>query len=302
MNTTNPKEILAYWIEEREWVRRSKEQDCPKPWSDDAIFQTTYFCNVRREDDRVTRWIRTHWSPDALGWDDYEYAMVVARFLNWPDTLHRLATYTFDFDTDKHVKKYDLRPERIYQVMQDVAQEGQKVWGNAYVVTSHGLAMPKARYLCERVLPAAYDLLGAGRWRCQYGVGPYTLARRHDQLMRLEGLGSFMAAQVIADLKNTKDHPLYTADDWYSWSAPGPGSLRGLAWFFEEKISPKEYDSAIQDVKDYLLIHHPKAAIHLLDGEPEINMQDLQNCLCEFDKYMRVKTGKGRSKRGYPGK
>jgi hypothetical protein len=35
---------------------------------------------------------------------------------------------------------------------------------------------------------------------------------------------------------------------------------------------------------------------------PALCAQDLQNCLCEFDKYMRVSTGAGRSKRKYNGR
>jgi len=36
-------------------------------------------------------------------------------------------------------------------------------------------------------------------------------------------------------------------------------------------------------------------------GMPKIHMQDLQNCLCEFDKYERVRLGEGRPRNGYRG-
>lgn len=282
----NNKEALAYWIRERESVRKEKEAGLPKPWSDDPIFQTTYFCNVRREDDRVTRWIRQNWSPEKIGWDDYEYAMVVARFLNWPDTLKELAPSSIGFKFPK--------PEEILEVIEAIAAEDKKVWGNAYVVTTHGLPMGKAQYLCQRVLPAAYDRLGAGRWLQAYGSGPPTLACRYEDYMQLEGMGSFMSAQVLADLKNTRGHPLQEAKDWMGWSAPGPGSLRGLSWYFEKKISAANYDQAIKDVWAAI----PLDCVDELRG----GLQDLQNCLCEYDKYMRVKSGTGRSKRSYPGK
>jgi hypothetical protein len=121
-----------------------------------------------------------------------------------------------------------------------------------------------------------------------------TLKDAHELLSSsLEGFASFMAGQVVADLKNTKGHPLSKAEDWWTFSAPGPGSLRGLKWYFDRewKINHATYEDAMANVM-----------YEIQDDLPyKICMQDLQNCMCEFDKYMRVKTGKGRSKRSYNG-
>lgn len=271
---------FLYWITERESVRKKKEAGEPKPWSSDPIFQKVYFCNVRREDDRVTRWIRENWSPDAIGWEDYEYGMVLARFLNWPYTLG-------DLVYDRHI----LTPPEIEEVLEATARKGRKVWGNAYVVTTHGLPMGKAQYLCRRVLPAAYEALGAGRWQGAYPYRPPVLAARHDDLRKLEGMGSFMSAQVLADLKNTKGHPLYEASDWWTWAAPGPGSMRGLAWLYDKRIPESQFMHHITMTREFV-----QCTLKI-----EISAQDIQNCLCEFDKYMRVKSKTGRSKRYYPG-
>lgn len=231
----------------------------------------------------MTKWIRQNWSPEKLGWDDYEYAMVVARFLNWPDTLARIVHHGGV-----------MQPSSIANVLAGV--DG-KIWGNAYVITTHGIPMGKAAYLCERVLPPAYTLLGAGRWRGVYGSRPLLRARA-TQLQELEGVGSFLGAQIIADLKNTVDHPLYNAGDWAGWSAPGPGSLRGLGWFYGHAITEGKFEGAMNGVFDYMSGHEE---IDLIFTGDRPNMQDLQNCLCEYDKYMRVKNGTGRSKRNYPG-
>ena len=51
---------LFYWVAERERIRVRKESGQPFPWTDDPILATYRFCNVRREDDRVTIWVRTH--------------------------------------------------------------------------------------------------------------------------------------------------------------------------------------------------------------------------------------------------
>ena len=268
-----PPELLKYWIEERETIRRLKDDGQDKPWSDDWVFQNTYFCNIHREDDRVTRWIRANYTPEVLG-EYYDYAIVAARIFNWPDTLDGL------------LYKGGLVPYNQVQMEEFLLQRQEakkKIWGGAYLITTHGQRMSKIDY-CVRLMGQVYQQFSTTR-----PPGEESCADYHSWIMQIDGLGSFLAAQIVADLKNTKDHPLRGSMDWYDFSAPGPGSLRGLAWFHEvDKVSPGQYHGLIENVREYL--------------GWEYCMQDLQNCLCEFDKYCRVRTGKGRSKRNYAGK
>jgi hypothetical protein len=265
-------DALLYWIEERERIRVKKEAGEPKPWSDDPVFKTTYFCNVHREDDKVTKWIRKFYSPFVYD-PMFEYNIVLSRFVNKPSSLEEIG-YLLDHN-----------PDRIEDIM---SRPG--TWGNAYVITTHGIPMSKARYLAQNVLGGAYRSLQALR---SYGALP-TCRAMHERLQGLEGLGSFLAAQVVADLKNTEWHPLYTAEDWWTFVAPGPGSIRGLSWFTHgrpDMMTTTGFQGGFQIVRDFIDKNCPVKMCN----------QDLQNCLCEFDKYCRVRTGTGRSKRGYNG-
>jgi hypothetical protein len=47
----------------------------------------------------------------------------------------------------------------------------------------------------------------------------------YGRLKEMNGLGSFMVAQVVADVKYAQ---LKNARDWATFVAPGPGSKRGL--------------------------------------------------------------------------
>lgn len=276
----SPPETLLYWIKERYKVYLRKENGFPKPWSDDPVFQRTYFCNVHRENDRITKWIRKFYSPyvnDSM----FEYNIVLSRFLNWPDTLQALGYIPHHC------------PIWIHEVLKNIATSGTKVWGNAYVITTHGIKMPKAQYLCENVLGGLYEGLDGLRVYCR---GP-RCGEASVALQGVEGIGSFLAGQIVADLKHTKGHPLEHSLDYATFVEPGPGSIRGVSWFINgtaDCTSSRKFKDDFMEIRKYVDAHWPA-------GVPTVDNQDLQNCLCEFDKYMRIKSGTGRSKRGYNG-
>lgn len=264
-----------------------KDLDLPKPWSDNAVFQNTYFCNVRREDDRVSKFIRGFYSSH-VGSPFLEYNLIFARFINWPTTLEDIG----------FLRAHS--PASLEGHLERLSHKG-KVWGGAYVITTHGIPMGKAAYLCHNVLEGVFKAMGGPSWafnRGPHATGAGTCSAAHTALQRLEGLGSFLAAQVVADLKNTPGYPLYNAPDRDTFVAHGPGSLRGLQWFWGDSatIGPGNFLAYFRSMREYVDENWNQT----LMGDP-IDNQDLQNCLCEFDKFMRVSTGVGKSKRNYPG-
>lgn len=272
-------ELLRYWMEARTLILEARKKGQPKPWTNDPIFQTTYFCNVRREDDKVTQYIRRMYSPHVTE-DYFDFNIALARFLNWPPTLERVGILG--------------GPNSDYLESTLNAIEGKK-FGDAYIVSTCGRAMPKAAYLATMVLPALYEGLGAASEFSRYLAGTPSLAGSYALISRIFGVQSFMAGQIIADMKNTRNHRLYHVSDWHDWATPGPGSMRGMSWIYNG--DPKEKYHQGEFIKN--LMHFRE----LIDF-PILRMvcnQDLQNCLCEFDKYCRVLTGTGRSKRGYAG-
>lgn len=276
--TENVRELLLYWIRERYDIFSLRKRGVEKPWSADPVFRRTYFCNVHRENDRVTQWIRNFYNP-YVGDHMFEYNITLSRFLNWPITLEEVGYRT----------KHD--PEDLLSELQAMAGWGQKIWGGAYVITTHGIPMPKARYLTHHVLEHTHKLLDALKV-------PTTCQGMAAQLQAIEGVGSFLAGQIVADLKNTPGHKLYLSTDCYNFVVPGPGSVRGASWFHfgcKDGVTLANFNRYFPAIRGYVDLHI--AQNHL----PSIDNQDLQNCLCEFDKYMRVRNGTGRSKRGYNG-
>lgn len=274
-----------YWMRERYRILTKKRAGLPAPWSDDPVFQTTYFCNIRREDDKVTKWIRNYYTPYA---DHvlFEYNILLARFLNRIETLAGV----------QYVHSHD--PAELERYLAGVADAGFTIWGAAYVITTHGIKMPKLEYLTRRVLPSAYKALSNYRTT----VPLHRLGATAQVLQQIEGVGSFLSAQIVADLKNTKGHPLEHAEDWWTFVQPGPGSLRGASWFHyghvydHPAVTVSNFAEKFKVIREYYEVEWQKDK-----SVPYLCNQDLQNCLCEFDKYMRVRNGTGRSKRRYNG-
>ena len=252
---------LAYWITERYAIKLRREANQPKPWSPDPIFQSVRFCNVHREDDKVTRWIRKNWNRSY----DPVWKFVLGRMLNLPESLDSLLPWG--------------HPEVMKGVLIQKRADGHKIFTSAYTISTCGKSMDKLDYVFDWVVERTKGINEIAFRKNR------SLAQAHIELTQIDGLGSFLSAQVLADMKNTYEHPLSTATDFWTWSAPGPGSLRGLAWYFlngPEGISASTYAPHLRTCR--------KEVDPLIPGYiPRISDQDFQNCLCEFSKYMKVK-------------
>lgn len=276
----SPMSLLLYWIKEREEIRKRKEElEEEPPWTDDEILQTYRFCNVRREDDQVTRWIAEHWRKPYQQERHLWFAMTVARLFNLPTTLEEIGF------------PVPWNPRRTTVRLAEIKEAGEKVFNSAYIVSTNGRKMEKVQYLTTEVLnPLWEDRLEIAPKRGDH------LQTFHARLSSYNGLGSFMAAQVVADLKYA-DEQLKVAMDWNTFAASGPGSRRGLNRLLSRPVNnpwrEKEWHGHLLEVRK---IVNEKCGF----SEP-LHAQDIQNCLCEYDKYIRVRNNEGRPKQKYPG-
>lgn len=279
---SNRTKELAYWINEREHMRIKKEEgDCTPPFSHDPAMATVRYCNVHREDDKVTRWIAKNWRDINANDDNLVLAMVAARMINWPNTLEEIEYPSLD----REQWPFSLWAASAKKDMRAMQEAGLKVWTSAYTISTCGRAMLKEDYVFDHVLAevATRDFAVAG---------DASLSTMWARLTSVDGLGSFLGAQIVADLKNTPGHPLSQAPDFWSWSAPGPGSLRGLKAYFGHHVTDKTYQTYIEQC-------FAEVSPLLYEYVGPLHMQDFQNCLCEFSKYMRVKEGDGRVRNKY---
>lgn len=278
---------LVKFIVERHSIYIKRQAGEPKPWTKDKILQSYRFCNVYRELDTVTQWIAQNWRDPNATDPNLWFAMAVARLVNWPETLQEMGY---------PIVKGRWHPDKMVEVLMTREEHGQKVWSGAYIVSTNGVKMQKPQYITEYVLKPLWE-----NRKFLTPVRDDLLWTYHAKLAARNGLGSFLAGQVVADLKYVA--PLSTAKDWHSWAAPGPGSKRGLnrviGWPVDTELRADVWLAKLEILHEQ--VEELLRAWKILDTPP-LHAQDLQNCLCEFDKYERTRLGEGKPRKKYDGK
>jgi hypothetical protein len=282
--------LLQHWISERDAIRVLKESGAAKPWTNDPVLLANRFCNVRRMDDKVSQWLMREWyTPHAKANDRILLtAATLARHINWPDTLEYIR-----FPAVWNATTYAGRLHKWKAA-------GHKVFTGAYIINGGGRkGADKIDLVVERV-QAVHDNAVA------ITHGNKRMRDVHSMLTRINGIGSFMAGQIVADLRYTR--VLDEAYDSLEWAPRGPGSTRGMNRLLGRRPLWASFTDAAWQAHMQTLwntLGSPSAqrsgrAWAVLQ-ERKCELMDLQNCLCEFDKYVRVLTGEGRARNRYPG-
>lgn len=271
---SKPIDRFVYFVDERERIRKRKEAK-KQVLTTDPILRKYRFCCVRREDDRVTRWIAKNWrrADDPNVW----HAMIIARFINWPATLEWCG-YPEPWTT--------TRAPKFATKLKQMEDAGARIFTGAYIVSTNGATGSKVDHVLRLFDRSWIEL----RKRVQTRRSCQSF---YELLRDVNGIGSFMAAQVVADVKYTD--MLKEAPDWMDFVAPGPGSQRGINRILGYELHAQWNNDAFQKA----LLNLRRDAGKLLPLVKDLHLQDLQNVLCEFDKYERVLHNQGKPRSTY---
>ena len=272
------KELFAF-MKERQSIYDKKTAGKPKPWTKDPILQRYKFCNIYREQDTVTKWFAANWRTPYQHDDYLWFAFIVGRFINEPTALMDIS-YPVPWDQAYYCRVMNKRKWKGAALFRG-AYNSPNCIGEVNVSKHISFATKLFTPLWDRRGEITNHLE-----KCD------TLASAFQVINAQWALGSFMAGQVIADLKFTprwKDAP-----DWWTFAVSGPGSRRGLNVVLdrppEAKWKEAEWQAALQQLQKKIDPLIEKA------GMPRLSAQDLQGCLCELFKYNR-----GYSRSRYPG-
>lgn len=275
------------WITERHRIYLKKMAGDPPPWTADRTLQRYRFCNVFRELDTVTVWLRENWRDPYAENEHLWIALCLARQVNWPETLHEVGFPHGGYDA-----------KSVQRVLEARKARGAKVYTGAYMISAPAgpyAGMGKPEYTAKVVVGALWRARKEFHGLFAGGRQP-TLQEVHSWLREFRGWGDFMAYEVVTDLRHTRY--LSQAPDINTWAVAGPGAIRGL-----HRLHGRPYKKALsqeqacEEMRELLALSRTS----LPDFVPPLELREIEHSLCETDKWLRVAAGQGRLRSKYQG-
>lgn len=270
----------------------------PAPWTDDKVLQNFRFCNVYRELDGGTIAI-SKYLAQPLSAEQKLFNIIAYRFFNRRDTIENLfggllSEQNFDFKALE--KRFDAKKE-----------EGN-IFSNAYLITAYAYNpdyRPQDKHV--QILLMLNDL----RFKLKDIIKNLRESAPQEGINIVAGAvpmaGPFLAGQILLDATYAENIVPYTANDFL---IVGPGAHWGLNIICGRTLNKKEADAECRKLWQM----QPQAFAELKQttakdwnevrwqnesycGGKYLCLHDVQNSLCEFRKYWRLKQGENAKRR-----
>jgi hypothetical protein len=303
-------EAQAKFIIERHRIYLKKAAGHSAPWTDDPILQNFMFTNVYRELDRVTVWMDKHIMQPYMDHPDLPFMMAIARVINWPDTLKEL------MDEGAWPEKR-WNANKFFNVMKAIQDRGDKVVTGAYIVSAgrpKGAESPTSNKKPYGIAYWILDQLWNNKEQFQLMSKTKTggsMGRAVEALQQHHGFGPFIANQVVVDLTYL-DPWLKKAEDYNTFTSPGPGTIKGMNWMISGKMNGgipgnklnkhmiKFRELVNKEVRRQVPAKYWTG--NMKTGFEDISMSNYSNCNCETSKMVRsLKDGGANMKNKYRG-
>lgn len=274
----------------------------PWPWTKNEILRTYKFCNVYRELDKGSIYlIKTIINNKRLSLEDKFLNCVAYRRFNLPGFFDWIGGIMSckNFMLKVYIKALEKRKE-----------EGYNLFNDAYIVsqTPYDRKFGRKEKFVQQLL-ILKDLSDKSTAFGNIIKSKNNLKEIHEYLKNcIFGMGDFLAYQTCTDLTY---FPEFTTQykDLNSFVAMGPGSKPGIDLLFPRHIADrdilckklwKEQDLRFFELKektgkDWLKIRYKKAYYR----NEYLSLSNIQNCLCEFRKYVMLQIDPNKRKRYY---
>lgn len=283
------------------WHKRNILQ-LPAPWSSDPVLQKYRFCNVYRELDGGTLAIGKYLKDGHLSVEQKLFNIIAYRFFNRRDSIENLFGGLLD------PQKFDWK---YYEQRFDAKKLEGSIFSNAYLISSHPVNpsyRPQDKHIqillmlegLKHKLPTLIEELRNNK--AQDGLKIISNS--------VKMAGPFLSGQILLDATYAQNIIPYSGNDFL---IVGPGAHWGLNLIFETKLSKKEADAKCRFLHQIQADEFAKLKkatgknwddVRYKDetyaNQPYLILHDIQNSLCEFRKYWRLKDGEKAKRRYFP--
>ena len=303
LNTPEQRMKAAFdFAQERHLVFLRKASGLPKPWTDDYILQQYRFCNIYREIDKVSLWIRDNMIRpfEALGYEHLWFMLVTSRLFNKAETLGPLIESGV-------LGGRTFNPERALAELKTIREANGTIFNSAYIINgipAKNSVAPEA----SKIATVVYDVL-LPMWedraklskvfRTDFGSSLSALREYH-------GMGSFMANQAVVDMTYCSSL-LKGASDIDLHVSPGPGTQKGAAFLANTMTSPLNPKAVEAQMHAFFEAAKDPYYWPIDSDDPEtgfsrLSMPNVSNIFCELSKEAGVLLGqRKRLKNSYGG-
>jgi hypothetical protein len=237
------------------WEARQKGE--PQPWTDDRVVATRKFTNVFRLLDPGSQFVITDLVEPGVGAGDYLMRCFLYRHTNRVEAWQAYAAETGGYPTIGDLD--DLR-----DFWHSYKDEGGQVFSGAYMI------YPQSSTPGTDKIDSILDLT-TRLFREDRIYNPFMVAKTQREkfgvLRSNKGVADFMSMQILTDFGYDTE---FREDEFV---VPGPGARKGAAALGMSGEEAIEW--GIRAVGRYEVEGH------------RISRMDVQNCLCEFSKYVR---------------
>ena len=288
-------EEFWHFVMERQriWEARYIKHE-PPPWTLDEVLNSNHFTNIYRELDPGTKYAVKHILESNEPPSDRFFNLMIYRLIGKEET-HKEVGF-------QHLKSYSQ--DRFESKLRDIRKNGHSLFTSAYMVSAYHCMGSSDKIanvsrlfalLCSRFEAFFERLMDATTMEGAYSI-----------LKEQVGYGNFLSYQILVDatypLKKEKGLGLLKVNP-NDWAAAGPGAKRGISLLLSDKhVSELSVMKWLRDNQKSEMIRLNLDFPYLVGPSKrriEISLSNIQNCLCEYYKYTKIKEGWGRGRRTF---
>lgn len=265
------------------------------PWTNDPILKNYKFCNVYRELDKCSQYLISHViNNNHLTLEDKIFNILLYRRFNTDQFYEKLGVIPFDSKVDiKYVEKK----------MDKAKAKGIKLFNDAYIVCQRSYISSYRKHdkHIQQLLIVKNFIQKQIRNIMHAIIDSKRLNDIHEYLMEIPLTGDFLAYQYVTDITYLPEFK----KRWMinNFVSVGPGAKPAVQYIFNDK-KIESYPILCQTIYFGQHQYMPKEweNIYYKDAyyqDKYLSLSNIQNCLCEFRKYLNLKKDPKNSRKRY---